>query len=97
MKYRIIYWEYINDDLSNIWDYIERMTFSKIESEKFVWELMSSVWILSIFPYLYQNIYKEFHFINIKNLRIIYFVNENKKEVIIYRILWQSQDYGKIL
>ena len=97
MKYKILFWEKINDDLVEIWDYIERMTFSKEKAEKIIKEILSSIMILSSFPYMYQVFYKNYHSFTIKNKRIIYYIDENKKIVIIYRILWWFQNYENYL
>ncbi len=97
MEYKIIYWDNINSDLNNISDYIERMTFSIDKAEQIVGEIISWIWVLSIFPYMYQVFYKHYHSINVKNQRIIYYIDEDKKQVVIYRILWQAQKYENIL
>ncbi len=97
MEYKIIFWDDINNDLDNISDYIERMTFSINKAEQIVWKIIGSMWILSIFPYMYQVFYKDYRSINIENKRIIYYIDEEKKIVIIYRILWQAQNYEEVL
>ncbi len=97
MEYNIKFWEKINDDLKNIWDYIERMTFSKEKSEQLVQEILSSIMILSKLPHMYQVFYKKYHSLTVKNKRIIYYIDENKKIVVIYRILSWYQNYQDYL
>jgi len=97
MNYNIIYWENVYDDLNEISDYIERMTFSLEKAEQIVWEILASIQVLRFFPYMYQKFYKNYYTINIKNKRIIYFIDEEKKIIIIYRILWQAQNHKNIL
>lgn len=97
MKYKIKFWDKIDDDLENIWDYIERMTFSTEKANQIVQEILSSIMILSNLPHMYQIFYKNYRFLTVKNRRIIYYIDENKKTVVVYRILSWYQNYQDYL
>ena len=92
-KYEIIYREYALNDLLEYIDYIERMTFSKEKAEKLSNEIIAEILKLSLFPHLYQKIYNDFHSFSLRNRRILYKVYEDKKIVVIFRVLWWFQEY----
>jgi plasmid stabilization system protein ParE len=48
-------------------------------------------------PERYTEIYKDYRRTLVKNYSIFYKIDENKKEVIIYRILHQAQNFKKYL
>ena len=97
MQYKIIYKDSAKDDLLKYSDYIERMTFSKEKADELLRIIMSEILKLSLFPYMYQVFYKNFHSFSVKNQRIIYYIDEEKKQVVIYRILWWYQDYTRYI
>ncbi len=97
MKYRVIFSKEAQNDLREISDYIERKTFQLDTANKVIAEIISSTFILQIFPYMYEKVYKNFHSINIKNKKIFYEIDEIRKQVIIYHIFWQDQDYEDLL
>lgn len=96
-KYNIIYRDKADEDLFEYIDYIERMTFSKEKAEKLSSEIIAEILKLSLFPYLYQKIFKDFRSFSINNRRILYKVYEKKKIVVIYRILSWFQEYENYL
>ena len=87
MGYKIIISDDAEKDLFNISDYIERVSFSEIMAKKIIAEILSWIYALNLFPYMYPKIYKEYYSLSIRNRRIFYEVNEVKKEVVIYMIL----------
>ncbi|MDQ7009848.1 MAG: type II toxin-antitoxin system RelE/ParE family toxin [Candidatus Gracilibacteria bacterium] len=97
MEYKIKFGDKIDDDLEKIGDYIERMTFSKEKSEQLVQEILSSIMILSKLPHMYQVFYKKYHSLTVKNKRVIYYIDENKKIIVIYRVLGGYQNYQDYL
>jgi len=96
-EYTIIYRDSADRDLFEYIDYIERMTFSKEQSEKLANEIIAEILRLSLFPYLYQKFYKDFYWFTHKNRRVLYKVYEKNKEVVIYRILSWFQNYEDYL
>lgn len=81
------------EDLNNISEYIYRETYSLEITQTLSDEIIKSILILQLFPFMYSKKYKEFRCINIKSYQIFYIVNELNKEVNIYRIFWESQDF----
>ena len=96
-KYQIIYRDTAYEDLFEYIDYIERMTFSKEKAEKLSNEIIAEILKLSIFPYMYQKFFKDFHSFTINNRRILYKIYEKEKLVVIYRILSWFQNYEDYL
>jgi len=84
-------------DLLNHTDYIERMTFSESKATKESENILMEISKLSIFPYMYQKFYKNYHAFTVKNKRIVYYIDEQNKVVVIYRILWWFQNYENYL
>jgi len=82
-------------DLSWIYNYLYEITFSLDFSKNFVQEVYKKYLYLKIFPYMYQNTYKDFKTIQIKSYKIFYKVDDSKKEVVIYRILWANQNFSE--
>lgn len=80
-------------DLNWIYDYLYEKTFNLENSKSFVHEIFKKYLYLQMFPNMYQDTYKDFKTIQIKSYKVFYKVDENKKEVIVYRILWASQNF----
>ncbi len=93
MEYIVEYDDEANNDLINYIDYIERQTFSKEIAEKQASIIFVETMKLSFMPYMYPETYKDFHTFNIKNKKIFYKIYEDKKKVIIFRILSSFQEY----
>ncbi len=81
------------EDLNNISDYIFRHTFSKEITQKLSNEILKTLLSLTLFPLMYEEKYKDFRCIIYKSYSIFYKVSEIKKEVYVYRIFWNSQDF----
>jgi plasmid stabilization system protein ParE len=73
------------------------MTFSKDKWESLVESIVVEISKISIFPYIYQKIYQDYYSFTIKNQRVIYYVDEENKTIVIYRILWWFQNYQDYL
>jgi len=97
MNYNIIYTDSSYEDLFYFADYIERMTFSKEKADSEIIFILQEIAKLTLFPKMYQIIYKEFRSFSVKNMRIFYKIYEDKKEIVIFRILNHSKDYINIL
>ena len=80
-------------DLNDLSEYLFRMSFSKEISQNISDEIIKKLLNLMIFPSMYQTTYRDFKTIQIKSYKIFYKIDEIKKEVIIYRILWASQNF----
>lgn len=48
-------------------------------------------------PFMYPQVYKNYHILNFKKKRIFYKIYEEKRLVVVFHILWQAQDYEKYL
>jgi len=73
------------------------MTFSNDSVNNLNYEIHEKVLYLKLFPNMYQNTYKDFKTIQIKSYKIFYKINETKKEVTVYRILWASQNFREYI
>jgi plasmid stabilization system protein ParE len=80
-------------DLNWIYNHLYEVTFSLDVSRNFVQKVYKKYLYLKLFPNMYQNTYKNFKTIQIKSYKIFYKVDEIKKIVTIYRILWASQNF----
>ena len=76
-----------------IYNYLYEITFNLEVSKNFVNEIYKKYLYLQMFPNMYQNTYKNFKTIQIKSYKVFYKVDEIKKEVTVYRVLWVSQDF----
>jgi plasmid stabilization system protein ParE len=73
------------------------MTFSKDKAEKLANEIIINILQLWFFPYMYQIFYKKYHSFTVNNKRVVYYIDEKNKIVVIYRILWGYQKYENYL
>ena len=76
-----------------IYNYLYEITFNLEVSKNFVNEIYKKYLYLQMFPNMYQNTYKNFKTIQIKSYKVFYKVDEIKKEVTVYRVLWSSQNF----
>ncbi|MDQ7009196.1 MAG: type II toxin-antitoxin system RelE/ParE family toxin [Candidatus Gracilibacteria bacterium] len=97
MDYEVIFSLDSQDDLNEIMDYIERMTFSIEKANKIANEIISKTILLKNYPYMYQKVYKNYHSLSVKNKRIFYEIDDKRKEVIIIHILGGFQNYEDYL
>ncbi len=97
MEYIVEYDDEANNDLIHYVDYIERQTFSKEIAEKQASMIFVETMKLSFMPNMYLKTYKDFHTLNVKNRKIFYKIYEEKKKVIIFRILSSYQEYKNYL
>lgn len=97
MNYKVIIPPEIDDRIVEISNFIYAETYSSKISTKVYSELYSNIRQLNFLPHIYQEFYKWFRTINVFNYRIFYKINEDNSEVVIYYILWASQDFSKIL
>ncbi len=97
MEYEIEFSDWINDDVKEISDYIERISFSIDTADKTIAKIMTTAYMLRLFPYMYPKFHKHYHSFTVRNRRVFYYVDESRKVVIIYRILWGFQSYEKLL
>ncbi len=97
LEYEIEYRKLATLDLLEYTDYIERMTFSKEKATKLSNDIVVKILQLSFFPYMYQLFYKNYRFCTINNRRVVYYIDDDKKGVVIYRILSWYQNYQDYL
>ena len=83
-------------DIVNISNYIYEKSRNIFTSKKIYNLLISTCNSLENLPQIYQIQFDEIRRIPIKSYNIFYEIFESKKEVIIYRILWSSQDFNII-
>ena len=97
MNYKVIFPDKVQADLIEIWDYIERVSFSKEVADKIVAEIISSTKVLELYPYMYPKVYKNFHSYTVRKKRVFYEIDKKYWEVVIYHILWWFQNYESII
>lgn len=85
------------EDLNNISEFIFRETFSKEITQKVSDDIVKTLLILNLFPLMYSKKYRDFRCIVIKSYNIFYKVDEIKKEVYVYRIFWESQNFKEYI
>jgi len=95
--YKIIFSEISKNDLNNISDIIFRFTFSKNITDNIYQKIITKIYSLQLFPYICTS-YKEYRIMLInKKYKVFYKVDENKKIIKIYRILFSSSNYQEII
>ncbi|MBS9775246.1 type II toxin-antitoxin system RelE/ParE family toxin [Candidatus Gracilibacteria bacterium] len=96
MKYTIQISEVAQADLQLIYDYLYRFTFSKSTVEKFHDEVYSTIFSLQLFPNMYPKFDDIYRIITVrKQYRILYEVDEIKKQVIISSIIASKSNISK--
>lgn len=91
--YKIVILPIARLNLQNIYDYLLEKTYNHEIAKSVIDEIYKKTIYLKIFPNIYQNTYKDFKTIQIKSYKVFYKIDESKKEVIVYRILWASQNF----
>ncbi len=93
MKYRVNVLETAEIDIINIYNFVLNNSKSKSISNKIFYELYSRINSLNFMPEIYQIYILDYRTINHKWYKIFYKIDEIKKEVFIYHILSQKQNY----
>ena len=81
----------VDENLLNIFDYILENTYDIWISENIINHIYWAIYSLNFLPYRYQVVFENIRVINVKWYKIFYEIDENKKTIIIYRILWWRQ------
>jgi len=97
MHYKIIKTSKYELDILNIIDYLEDNFVSKKIMSSLFSEILWTINSLNFIPERFSEIFKDYRRALVKNYSIFYKIDENKKEVIIYRILHQSQNFIEYL
>ena len=93
MYYKIKLSEYIESDISEIVNNLYFLSKSKKISTTYFNLLYAWIYSLKFLPERYQKYIWKYRSLNIKKYKIFYEVNNSTKEVYIYRVLSQKQDY----
>ena len=97
MNYKVKILSSAFDDLNNYIDYLERKTFSIEKANQEMWFILQNISKLSFMPFMYPKIYKDFHFFTYKSLKIFFKIYKKDNLVVVFRILWDKQNYEEIL
>jgi len=97
MHYKIIKTSKYELDILNIIDYLEDNFVSKKIMSSLFSEILWTINSLNFIPERFSENFKDYRRALVKNYSIFYKIDENKKEVIIYRILHQSQNFIEYL
>ncbi len=92
-EYEIIILNEVELQIENILNYIYLNTYNKNLVKKISDLLYWSCYSLKYFPYRFQIWFDNVRILNVKNFRIFYEIFEKERKVVIFQILWQSQDY----
>lgn len=97
MYYKIIKTSTLKIDIKEKLDFLKnRWVSEKVLNDVFLtinWTIKS----LDFYPHRFQKVYKDYRRTLIKKYSIFYKINEEEKEVLIYRVLHQSQNFKKYL
>lgn len=102
MKYTIIYTKSFEVQLDEVVDYCSK-NFSSETAYNYYLEIKKSISNLSSFPYLGGKFYniiskrKTYRMISVRKHVIIYDVNEDENQIILYAIVSFKQQYSKII
>ena len=97
MNYKIKILDTAENDIINIYNFIFNNTKSKKLSDKIFYELYSRINSLTFMPEMYQIYIDKYRSINHKWYKIFYKINKKNREVIVYNILSQKQNYINFL
>ena len=97
MNYHIIKTSKTELDITEKLSYLKEQNVSKKTITQLYYLFFSTIKSLEIFPQMYQKVYKDYHRVIVKSYSIFYKINDNTKEVTIYRLLHQSQNFKKNL
>lgn len=101
--YQIHFLENALEDLKEIVSYIAHTLRNPLTAEKLSKEILSQINNLAIFPYqcpAYQPLYPlshEFRRLRVKNYFIFYWIEEDKHEVIIARVIYARRNIQNLL
>ncbi len=93
MKYKVTILPEANEDVNALLIYLMSELLSKFFVSSMHFSLYAKIYSLEFFPQIYQKVYKDYHRVLVKSYAIFYKIDEKKEEVIIYRILHQSQNF----
>ena len=101
--YQIHFLENALEDLKEIVSYIAHTLRNPLTAEKLSKEILSQIKNLATFPYqcpAYQTLYPlshEFRRLRVKNYFIFYWIEEDKHEVIIARVIYARRNIQNLL
>lgn len=101
MDYKIIVTDVATEELEGIFDYISRNLNNKSATEKLKLKIEKLFLWLEQNPYLATRVHikpqnKIYRRLVINNYIVLYKVEEEKKQVIVYRVLYGRRDYLKL-
>lgn len=97
MEYKVIVHDEVKESLKNIFRYIYNETLNEGIATKVYENIYSAINWLDFLPHIYQISYKKYRVRDIYNYKIFYKIDENLKEVHIYKVLNSAQDFSKTL
>ena len=90
--YQIIIQPIVHEDITKIVDYIFEKTYNKIFARNISYQIYGVIFSLNIFPYRFQLKYWDIRTISFKSYIIFYEIKEDRREVVIYRVLSKYQN-----
>lgn len=101
-KYEVIYGDGARKDILDIIDYIETNFNSPVDAIKIAIKLFRKCEALATFPkgapvYRIGDLAKEYRFAHIKKYTIVYYVDDERFEVVIQAIINSGRDVESIL
>lgn len=87
MFYQIDIPNIVHNDISEFWEYIYRVSFSKEASKKVINDLYKAIFSLEFLPNRFQKYFWDYRRLIVWNsYKIIYRIDEENKNVVIIRI-----------
>ena len=98
MEYKVRITEFAEEELKNIYNYIYQNLKEPQIAKRVVNKIEQEIYRLKISPHLYQEVYikprnERYRRAIIGKYIILYKIEENKKEVLIFRIFYGKKDY----
>lgn len=98
--YKIIFTNTAKNELKSIYLYISKKLMMNNSAKKLMKKIEKNIFMLKENPYSARKVrvkpYEyEYHRLVIDKYIVLYRVNENNKEVVIYRVLYEKRDYLK--
>ncbi|NDK08450.1 type II toxin-antitoxin system RelE/ParE family toxin [Candidatus Gracilibacteria bacterium] len=97
MFYKIVIRDVVHIDINELSDYIYRFSFNQEIAKKIYDDLYKAIFSLEFLPYRFEKYIGEYRRIIVQgSYKIFYKIDEEKKKVIITRVIRTEQDLNNV-
>ena len=97
-KFSVVITDVAERDMEDIYEYIETKLLADKSAKKLVSEIKQKILELENNPYMYPEVYTKpnhelYHKLTVKKYVVLYQVDENSRNVVIYKVEYGMKDY----